>query len=69
VQADDVEEAEEKVLGYIDGLDLEQEVWIEELSEPYDAEEYSRSIDDGEAKPFSLLEEMTEEEFRDLLGY
>jgi len=69
VQADDIEEAEEKVLGYIDGLDLEQDVWIEELSEPHDAEEYSQSIEDGEAKPFSLLEEVTEEEFRDLLGY
>lgn len=69
VQADDIEEAEEKVLGYIDGLDLDQDMWIEELGEPYDAEEYSRSIEDGEAEPFSLLEEVTEEEFRDLLGY
>lgn len=69
VQADDIEEAEEKVLGCIDELDLEQDVWIEELSEPHDAEEYSQRIEDGEAEPFSLLEEVTEEEFRDLLGY
>lgn len=69
VQADDIEEAEEKVLGYIDGLDLEQDVWIEELSEPYEAEKYSQIIEDGEIEPFSLLEEVTEEEFRDLVGY
>jgi len=69
VQADDIEEAEEKVLGYLDGLDLEQAVWIEELSEPFDTEEYSQNIEDGEAEPFSFLEELTEEEFRELLGY
>ena len=69
VQADDLEEAEEKVLEYVDDLDLDQDVWIEEISEPFEIEEYTQRLEDGDAEPFPMLGELTEEEFRDLLGY
>lgn len=69
VQADDPEEAEEKVLEYIDDLDFDQEIWIEEMSEPFDIEEYARHLEDGDAEPFPLLGELTGEEFRDMVGY
>ena len=69
VQADDLEEAEEKILEYLDDLDMDQEFWIEEMSEPSDIEEYAQRIEDGDAEPFLMLNELTEEEFRDLLGY
>jgi len=69
VQADDLEEAEEKVLECIDDLDFDQVIWIEEISEPFDIEEYTQHLEDGDAEPFPMLGELTEEEFRDLLGY
>lgn len=40
VQADDVEEAEEKALEYLDDSDLDQVFWIEEISDPFDIEAY-----------------------------
>lgn len=69
VQADDAEEAEEKVLEYLDDLDLDQEFWIEEMNEPADIEEYAQRIEEGDAEPFPMLNELTEEEFKDLFGY
>lgn len=69
VQADDLEEAEEKVLEYIDDLDFDQGIWIEELSDPFEIEEYAQRVEDAEAEPFPMLSDLTEEEFRDLLGY
>ncbi|MDY0041884.1 MAG: hypothetical protein RBS57_16345 [Desulforhabdus sp.] len=69
IQADDIEEAEEKVLEYLDDLDMDQAFWIEEMSEPSDIEEYARHIEEAEAESFPILDELTEEEFRDMLGY
>jgi len=69
VQADDLDEAEEKVFEYLDDLDMDHEFWIEEMSEPSDIEEYAHHIEEGEAEASPMLDELTEEEFRDLLGY
>ncbi len=68
VQADDAEEAEEKVLEFLDDADLDQTFWIEELSDPFDIEEYIRHADDNDIKTYPLLLELTEEELKDLLN-
>ena len=69
VQADDLEEAEQKVLEFVDDLDLEPDIWIEEISEAFDIEQYAQRLEDGEVESFPMLGELTEEEFKDLLGY
>jgi len=69
VQADDPEEAEEKVFEYIDDLDIEHEFWIEELSAPYGIEEYTEHMEESEAKSYPLLGELSEEEFKDFFAF
>jgi hypothetical protein len=68
IQADDADEAEDKVLEYIDGLDLDVDYWVEEMSGPYRIEQYQQELDDGEKKPFPVLDELTEEELREFVG-
>lgn len=68
IQADDPDEAEEKVMEILDDLDLEGEYWIEEMSEPYDIEEYRQHVEDKEKIRYPLLDEMTEDEMRDFMG-
>lgn len=69
IQADDLEEAEEKVMEYLDNLDLDQRFWIEEISDPYSIEEYQQQLEEDESEPFPLLDEMTEDEFVEFLGF
>jgi cobalamin biosynthesis Mg chelatase CobN len=69
IQADDLEEAEEKILELLDDLDLDQDLWIEEMSEPFEIEDYTQHIEEGDSEPFPMLSELTEEEFKDMLGY
>lgn len=69
VQADDAEEAEEKVLEFLDDADLDRTFWIEEMSDPFDIEEYAQSADDNDIKTYPLLLELSEEELKDLLNY
>jgi hypothetical protein len=67
IQADDPEEAEEKVLAYLDNLEMEQDFWIEEISEPFEIEEYEQSLEEHDQENLPLLNELTEEEFDDFL--
>lgn len=69
IQADDAEEAEEKVLEYFDDLDIDQKVWIEEMSEPFALEEYQQQIEEKNGKFFPVLDEMSEDELCDYIGY
>jgi len=67
VQGDDPDEAEEKALAYLDNLELEQDFWIEEMSEPYDIEDYKQILEDNDQEALPILTELTEEEFEDFL--
>lgn len=68
VQADDAEEAEEKVLEHLDSLDLQQSIRIEEFSEPYTIEEYQRQVEESGGRSFPVLDELSEEELKDFFG-
>lgn len=68
VQADDEEEAEEKVLEYLSDMDLDGKFWIEELSEPFKIKEYEQRLKDEDITPYPLLSELTEEGFIELLS-
>lgn len=67
IQGDDIEEAEEKALGHLDNLDIEQDFWIEEISDPYDIEEYKQHMEENDQELFPILDELTEDEFQDFL--
>ena len=67
VQADDADEAEEKALEYLDNLEIEQDFWIEEISDPYDIDEYRQHLEENDQESFPILDELTEDEFQDLL--
>lgn len=69
IQADDSEEAEEKVMEYLVNQDAAGRFWIEEISNPYTLEEYQQQLDETESEPFPILDEMTEDEFVDFLGF
>jgi hypothetical protein len=69
IQADDPDEAEEKVLQYLDDLDVDHSFQIEEISEPYDTEEYQQQIEDNERRQFPVLDELTEDELKEYLGF
>ncbi|MCX7822487.1 MAG: hypothetical protein N2260_03465 [Syntrophobacterales bacterium] len=68
VQADDEEEAEEKVLEYLADMDLEGKFWVEEMSEPFKIKEYEQQLKDEDIPPYPLLSELTEEGFMELLS-
>jgi hypothetical protein len=67
IQADDPDEAEEKVLAYLNNLEIDQDFWIEEISAPYDIEGYSQEVEENDQEIFPILDELTEEEFQDFL--
>lgn len=68
VQADDEEEAEEKVLEYLSDMDLDGKFWIEELSEPFKIKEYEQRLKDEDITLYPILSELTEEGFIELLS-
>lgn len=68
VQADDEEEAEEKVLEYLSDLDLEGKFWVEEISEPFKIKDYEQHLKDEDITPYPMLSELTEEGFMELLS-
>ena len=68
IQADDADEAEEKVLEYLDNLVLDMDFWVEEMSEPRGLEHYQQELDDGDKKPFPVLDKLTEEELSEFIG-
>lgn len=68
VQADDSDEAEDKVMDYLCIMDLDQDVWIDQMSDPFGISEYQeRSGEYDDPPPF--LEEMGEAELREFLGF
>lgn len=68
VQADEPEELEDKVMEILGDLDLGGPYWIEEASEPYDIEEYQEQLDEHERRARPLLDELTEDELKDMVG-
>lgn len=68
IQADDQEEAEEKALIYIDDLGIEEDIWVEEVSDPYPIEDYDEDFDDAGRGPVPVLNRMTEEELQEFLS-
>jgi hypothetical protein len=67
IQANDVDEAEERVQRFLDEYGLAEDFWIEELSDPYPLAEYQHSLDENGDQAHILLEELTEEDFLSLL--
>jgi hypothetical protein len=67
LQADDVEEAEETVMEYLELLHLGSKFWIVEISGPYDPREYQKLIDEGEHERWDRLEDYSEEDFQEIL--
>lgn len=68
IQADDPEEAEEKVQMYLDDLDLDCEYRIEEISDPFAIDEYREQLEYDGRPEYPVLEELSEEDLRDHLG-
>ena len=68
ILADETEEAEEKVLEYLESLDLGLDFQIVEMSDPCSTEEYQRRIEEEERQAPPMLEEFDEDEMREFLG-
>ncbi len=68
VQADDEEEAEEKVLDYLADIGIEGKYWVEEMSEPFTLKDYEGTLQDEGRVPYPLLENLSEEDFVELLA-
>ena len=67
VQADDGEEAEDLVMEYLEEMHLGDRFWIAEISQPYDRDEYERTVEDGERERWDRLEDLSEEDFQEIL--
>jgi hypothetical protein len=67
IQANDMDEAEERVQKFLDEYGLAQDFWIEELSDPCPLAEYQHGLDENGDQAHIMLEELTEEDFLGLL--
>jgi hypothetical protein len=67
LQADDIEEAEEAVLEYLDELRLSGRFWLAEVTGPYDPREYQSLTDEGERERWDRLEDYSAEDFLEIL--
>jgi hypothetical protein len=68
VQADGASEAEQKVAGYLEEHGMAEVFWIEEMSEAYGVMEYQEGLEDNGDEAHILLEELTEEDYREILN-
>lgn len=68
VQADDPEEAEDKIVEYLCGMDLDQDFWIDQMSNPHSIQDYQQELKEDMREALPLLDELNEEEWRDFLG-
>jgi predicted aconitase len=68
VQADGASEAEQKVVGYLEDNGMADTFWIEEMSDAYDVLEYQEGLEDNGDEAHILLEELTEEDYREILS-
>ena len=69
IQADQPDEAEDKVWEFLDENGVAEEFWIEELSDPYLIEEYQQVLEENGDQAYILLEVLTKDDFHELLGY
>ncbi|OIP92074.1 MAG: hypothetical protein AUK55_10035 [Syntrophobacteraceae bacterium CG2_30_61_12] len=67
IQADDADEAEEKVLEYLDDMGIEGSYWVEEISSPFHLETYQQQLEDEEREPYPNLAELDETELQGFL--
>ncbi len=68
VQANDTGEAEEKVGECLEEHGMSELFWIEEMSDPYDLQEYLEGLEDNGTEAHILLEELTEEDYQEILS-
>jgi Uma2 family endonuclease len=68
IQADAAPLAEEKVLAYLDEHGVAEVFWIEEMSDPYEVLEYQEGMEDNGDEAHILLEDLTDEDFREMLS-
>jgi hypothetical protein len=69
VQADDPEEAEDKMVEYLCSLDLDQDFWMDQMSKPHTIQDYQRELKEELKESLPLLDDLNEEEWRDFLGF
>ena len=69
VQADDPEEAEDKIMEYLCNMDLDQDFWIEQMSEPFNIQDYQQELKEDLRESLPLLDELNSEEWEDFLGF
>jgi hypothetical protein len=69
IQADDPEEAEDKIIECLCNMDLDQDFWIDRMSNPHSIQDYQQGLKEGIAEPLPLLDELNEEEWRDFLRF
>jgi hypothetical protein len=67
LQANNPVEAEEKIQDYLEEHGVVEAFWIEELSDPYEVQEYLESLEDNGDEAHILLEALAEEDFQDIL--
>jgi hypothetical protein len=68
VQANDADEAEEKVQELLEEHGVAEDFWIEDLSDPYSLTEYQHTQEGNGDQARILLEGLTEEDFQELLS-
>ena len=67
VQADDLDEAEERVRNCLEEHGVGDAFWIEELSDPYEIREYMESLEDNGDEAHILLSDLTDDDFQEIL--
>lgn len=69
IQADDPEEAEDKLIECLCHMDLDQDFWIDRMSSPHSIQDYQEELRDEIAESLPLLDDLNEEEWRNLLRF
>ncbi|UCG10958.1 MAG: hypothetical protein JSU72_10285 [Deltaproteobacteria bacterium] len=67
LKADDIEEAEELVLEYLELIQLAGSFWVAEIVGPYDPNEYQHLVEEGEKEGWDRLEDYSAEDFLEIL--
>jgi hypothetical protein len=69
VQADDPDEAEDKIMEYLCSMDLDQDFWIDQISDPHTIQDYQQELKEDLRESLPLLDELNEEEWKDFLEF
>ena len=67
IDADDVDEAEELVLEYLELHHLASNFWIADITGPFEPEEYQALVDEGERERWERFDDYSEEDFLEIL--